>query len=293
MAKLSVSTQDISQRPRLHLGCGDRAHPEWINADLNPTESSILPIDATKPLPFADDSFDAVYHAHMLEHLTPDAGQRLIMECARVLRPGGVLRVTVPDLETLARNYISALDNATSKSAAHKIATRNHSDTEPKTGTETAPVEQHRYDWSVIELIDQMVRTTPGGEMLKCWSEKTVPAEDLIIERMGEQYTQTRKAIQDHRAALGTPPAWTIQDPDSESPERISKFLLAGERHRWMYDRYSLARLLTRAGLSNPLVRSPQESSIAGWSQFELEIDDQGRPSKPDSLAMEATQNTH
>lgn len=62
--------------------------------------------DLTKGIPHGDGTVDAVYSSHMLEHVTRDQAEFVLRECHRVLRPGGTLRVVVPDLRLLARKYL-------------------------------------------------------------------------------------------------------------------------------------------------------------------------------------------
>lgn len=50
-------------------------------------------------IPFTDDSAEAIYSSHLLEHLDKSAGVALIDEAFRVLRPGGVIRLVVPDMD--------------------------------------------------------------------------------------------------------------------------------------------------------------------------------------------------
>ena len=57
-------------------------------------------------IPFPDASVDVVYHSHVLEHLDREDAPGFLRECRRVLKPGGFLRVVVPDLEQLARRYV-------------------------------------------------------------------------------------------------------------------------------------------------------------------------------------------
>ena len=94
----------------VNLGCGAVAHPDWVNLDLQPLLDYVIPADFLGPLPFADNSVDAVYHAHVLEHLSREDGRNFLKESVRVLRPGGVLRVVIPDLEDLCRFYVDSLD---------------------------------------------------------------------------------------------------------------------------------------------------------------------------------------
>jgi ubiquinone/menaquinone biosynthesis C-methylase UbiE len=63
--------------------------------------------DATKRIPFGDDAVSVVYSSHMLEHLDRAEAKSFMRECYRVLKPGGKLRVAVPDLFPLARAYVA------------------------------------------------------------------------------------------------------------------------------------------------------------------------------------------
>src|SRR5437762_12486254 len=83
----------------LNLGCGARFHPQWTNLDLTPSGQNVRAYDCRQPLPFEDESFDVVYHSHLIEHLRREDVIRFLRECCRVLRPGGILRVAIPDLE--------------------------------------------------------------------------------------------------------------------------------------------------------------------------------------------------
>lgn len=86
---------------KLHIGCGFNVLPGWINCDLQPRYASVIPVDVTRGLPFPDGIGDYVYHEHVIEHLDRPAGRKLLEECFRVLRPGGKIRVTAPDLDFL------------------------------------------------------------------------------------------------------------------------------------------------------------------------------------------------
>lgn len=91
---------------RLHMGCGAHSMAGWVNIDLvSPTAD--VRVDVRDGLPFADESADAVYIAHLLEHLEyPDEATSVLGECVRVLRPGAALRVAVPDIAAFARAYV-------------------------------------------------------------------------------------------------------------------------------------------------------------------------------------------
>lgn len=71
---------------------------------------NILVHDLANGIPYPDASVDAVYHSHTLEHIDRDVAPAFLSEVRRVLRPGGVHRIVVPDLERLGRAYVDSLD---------------------------------------------------------------------------------------------------------------------------------------------------------------------------------------
>lgn len=89
---------------KVHLGCGPHVLPGWMNYDLQPGTGG-LKCDLRRGVPHRDDSVDFVFSEHFLEHLDESSGLRLLKECHRVLKPGGVLRVTVPSLRVLVERY--------------------------------------------------------------------------------------------------------------------------------------------------------------------------------------------
>jgi predicted SAM-dependent methyltransferase len=91
---------------RLHLACGKVHLPGWVNIDQDPV-SSIVDVswDLRRKLPIDDECAEFVFHEHFLEHLTVQEGLTLLRECRRVLMPGGVLRVAMPDLAECVRQY--------------------------------------------------------------------------------------------------------------------------------------------------------------------------------------------
>ena len=64
----------------------------------------------TKGLPFADQSVGVVYSSHMLEHLPRADAVRFLVECRRVLRADGLLRLALPDLRGMAKRYLASTD---------------------------------------------------------------------------------------------------------------------------------------------------------------------------------------
>jgi len=270
----------------LNLGCGSRYHPDWINVDFNPASQQVIQHDLSQPLFFDSDSFDMVYHSHILEHFNREQGLQFLEECYRVCKKSGIIRVAVPDLEVIVRYYLHYLEKAIEGKAGAAI----------------------RYDWMMLELFDQAVRTKTGGEMLPFLTEQSHPPEltEFIKSRVGnydkehnkkELYSISRimnyvikpakiyDIIKSHTVKILM--AVCLGKKGREFGQE-TLFRLQGEVHRWMYDRYSLGRALINAGFSEITICSPNESRLEGWKSYGLEIDSCGLVYKPDSLICEA-----
>ena len=86
---------------KLHLGCGRNPLAGWLNSDRSPKSRQVVRIDVTTRFPFADDVFSHVFSSHMIEHLAHPQGAQMLIECHRILQPGGRFRVSTPDLSFL------------------------------------------------------------------------------------------------------------------------------------------------------------------------------------------------
>jgi predicted SAM-dependent methyltransferase len=122
----------------VNIGCGLTAPDGWYNIDNSPTITlsripgvrRILSAPAwprnvhrhnvLKGLPFADETVDCIYSSHTFEHFTYAQSLSLAKECRRVLKLGGILRLVVPDLERLVRDYLA--DSA--PLASHRLIER-------------------------------------------------------------------------------------------------------------------------------------------------------------------------
>ena len=91
----------------LHLGCGTHLLAGWANIDLD-GPSGVIRHDLTRPLPMRADSAELIFCEHFIEHLTRAQGLALLQECRRVLRPGGILRLSTPDLRKLIDEYLAS-----------------------------------------------------------------------------------------------------------------------------------------------------------------------------------------
>jgi glycosyltransferase involved in cell wall biosynthesis/predicted SAM-dependent methyltransferase len=252
---------ETSQPRLLNLGCGGNFHPDWVNIDFHDHGGAVLPYDLRLGIPFADDTFDVVYHSHVLEHFSREDGKAFLQECFRVLLPGGLLRVAVPDLENIARAYLAALDEA-------------------RVGLEGA---QDRHEWMTVELVDQMTRRESGGEMAAFWRRAVVPQEAFIVSRSGKEYTRFRQ-----RYLQNSPQAGTDKKKRALLPDVDAAFLQGGEPHLWMYDEISLTKLCADTGFT-PITRQAYNVSFnPDILAYGLDALPDGRIGKPDSFFLEA-----
>ena len=246
------------RRPRLlNCGCGAHWHAAWLNVDIAPAHSAVLRMDLRVDWPLPNDFFDMAYHSHMLEHMSPAEGERLMRRCWRTLKPGGLMRVAVPDLEGIARNYLEQLDAARQGKAGAA----------------------QRRRWMVLELVDQLARHQSGGDMINYLRQQPVPEEDFVLQRIGAEGRGLITALR------GSPQAPRAEETD---PVRVGRFRLGGEIHRWMYDAFSLEELLRACGFTDVHLVRADESRWPDFDNFHLDTEPDGSVRKPDSLFMEA-----
>ncbi|MEJ7783661.1 MAG: methyltransferase domain-containing protein [Solirubrobacteraceae bacterium] len=156
----------------VNLGCGTKTHPSCVNIDWsiyarikrNPVGRRVAPLvfngvrlqqfqslddnvvvhDLRKGIPLPDETADVVYHSHVLEHVSRDDVRGFFAEIRRVLRPGGIHRIVVPDLEGYARHYLDSLQRGLADPSARAL-----------------------HDSSVSQMLLQMVRREAHGTSLQ------------------------------------------------------------------------------------------------------------------------------
>ena len=243
----------------LNLGCGRHYHSDWINIDFNSDSNEVIKLDLTRELPFENNSIDVVYQSHLLEHFPKSYAPKFLMECYRILKPGGTVRIVVPDLEQIVKHYTSLLE----KSLSGDIEA------------------QAKYDWIMLELFDQTVRNYSGGEMLRYWQQNEIPAKGFVLARMGSEAKGVVNSV-------GKKSCSNNGNHEELDPYMIGRFRLSGEVHQWMYDRYSLGKLLMQTGFLNIKVCNAFESGISEFKKYYLDVEPDNSIRKPDSLFMEA-----
>jgi predicted SAM-dependent methyltransferase len=280
----------------LNLGCGNSFHKDWINFDFVSNSEFVLEHNLLKGIPVNDNEVNVVYHSHVLEHFSKEDGFSFIKECYRVLQTDGYIRVAVPDLEIIAKEYLKNLQLA--------IDGNNEA--------------KYNYDWIKLELLDQMIRNESGGGMKDYLYQSIIPNESYVYERIGYEGKVIREAFLKNRnltkskleeqqlevkeatlklffkkliRRLIKPKQNLSKDTNRElyksNEFKIGKFRTSGEIHQWMYDRYSLAEILSSVGFAEIKVCNAFESKIPDWDTYHLDVIN-GVVRKPDSLFIEA-----
>ena len=94
----------------LNLGGGSNCLLDCLTVDIDARSDAY--VELTRPLPFDDASVHAVFCEEVIEHLERPAGRRLLRECWRILVPGGILRLTTPDLGWFAHRLPTGPDGS-------------------------------------------------------------------------------------------------------------------------------------------------------------------------------------
>jgi len=132
----------------INCGCGRGLERGWLNTDLvriqerDGRESELERIsrvdgelyflrhDATEPYPIEAESFDWAYSEHFVEHVSPGDAIGWLTEVHRLLRPGGLVRITTPNLAIFLRAYVNRDDPFYELNRAELARTRRFQDRE-------------------------------------------------------------------------------------------------------------------------------------------------------------------
>lgn len=182
----------------LNFACGARIHESWENIDFSPIDRRVKKVNLLGRLPYADESFDVTYSSHFLEHLEEENAARLLGEVRRILKQNGILRLVVPDLENIAKEYLAILEKldeceawgesgggkwgksggeiggkigesyvpAEGKNRGESWA-ESCGESRPETCAESSESWREKHEWILLEAFDQMTRTNGGGGNVK------------------------------------------------------------------------------------------------------------------------------
>jgi hypothetical protein len=277
--KKSISDKSLF----VNLACGSSYidDPEWVNLDYSTLNPQVQRANILGTLPFKDETVDAVYCSHFVEHVPRIHLPGFLSECQRILKSGvGIARFVLPDFEEICREYLRQRESG------------NHT----------------KADFVVLEMLDQCVRVESGGELgalYKSLKEKPdTNIAEYIYERCGENishsYHYTTRP-ENRWFGLFKNPAKVLPHlerkycrfislllPSSFREQNIS-FAQVGEKHAWLYDERQLSSLLKKAGFVKIVRMSFDTTSIPNFPLQPLDVSTDGSPRKgKESMYLEA-----
>jgi SAM-dependent methyltransferase len=235
------------------------------------------------PLPFGDHSFDGIYACRVMEHLSPKDGDRFVAELGRLLKPNGVCRLSTPDLEEIAEEYLRQLKRGWGDPAEKNLM---------------------RFYWIKLQMLDQMVRERSGGDM---WDaiQRGYYDPEYAKERFEDVFEEFLPRPATKSAAppvVPSRPSWVrllrriagkayraaaarLQARPSPAPADPRSSL---EADKWLHDRLSLRICLEQTGLRDYRVKDFRSSDIPGWDRFQLDKSKAGDHALEPSIYVEA-----
>jgi SAM-dependent methyltransferase len=252
-------------------------HVRLTSADL-PEQPNLINHALDKPLPLASESFDAIYSFHVNEHLSPRANERFMRDLHRLVKPGGICRVSTPDLELFATDYLQRLHEQMASPSAKNYA---------------------RYLWSVCNLIDQSTREVSGGEMLKAIQRGEIDPEHVKQVNGDLLYFLFPPSTRPPAARLLSiqslkKPTFFLRKLPKAILRRLRPRLspksyleLIHERNLWLFDRISLDRLFAQAGFRSVTVTDHRTSRIPEWKRYNFDESAFGNYPLEPSIYME------
>jgi predicted SAM-dependent methyltransferase len=262
----------------VNIACGDAYAEGWCNFDYIPYSTAVKQANLLERLPVSDGEADVVYSSHFLEHIPRSHVGLFLAECFRITKPGGRVRLVLPDLEEMCGAYL-------------KLRLQGKHD---------------KADFLVLEMLDQCVRTVSGGELGAFYERMQAGATNVDMPEFVKQRTghiirpsapKSRSRLQRllrHPVKLvGKLEQLYIRAvlallPSAFRQQNVSLASL-GERHAWIYDYYTVQQLLHKAGFVDVQRLTATTSAIRDFPFHPLDIDAQGEPRKGvESMYIEA-----
>ncbi len=266
----------------VNIACGNTYVDGWHNYDYAPASPAVAKANLLGRMPLNDASTDVLYSSHFLEHIPRKRVREFLSECFRVLKPGGQIRLVLPDLEEICREYLRQREAG----------------------------EHLKADFVVLELIDQCVRSVSGGELGEYYNHVRYgdhggDIADYIAIRTGEEvigtpvvipmlsWSRVLGALRQPRRVLGMMERFycrlVIGLLPSAFREQNVSFAHVGERHAWIYDFYELSKLLEQAGFVSVKKLNFDKSGIRSFPLNDLDVNTAGYPRKGlESMYVEA-----
>lgn len=266
----------------LNLAC-DKTYVNnhhWVNVDFVSTGPGVYAHNLLKPLPFSSQSFDLVYSSHFLEHIPRRQVRGFLSECYRVIKPGGTIRLVLPDAIEMFQTYLSLRSNQ-----LHDHA-----------------------DFVITQIIDQCVRKDPGGELLRFYQRVLTmdsPSRekwlDFVSSRNGESFLASPKLARRLSVSISYLYRrllyflrWKIHQIGvllllPAFREQNVSFAGIGEKHAWLWDFYQLESELLGSGFLSVKRESHLSSRSDSFPFVPLDATIEGNPRKgAESMYVEA-----
>ena len=172
--------------PKLQIGCGYNFLPGWLNSDFIPGKG-VIHIDATKKLPFPDACFDCLFTEHMIEHIPVVDAASFLAECHRILKSGGTLRVSTPNIQFLKRLWTEPQDEVIRKYCEFAVATFVKF---PKIVNPCVVINNFFYSWGHRFIFDEetlifLLKEAGFAAVLRCEVGRSAHSELNNIEKHG------------------------------------------------------------------------------------------------------------
>jgi len=170
---------------KLHLGCGNRHIPGYINIDCQRTEAADFILDIDNIMIFCrHESVDVIYICHVLEHYSEQESKLLLKKLFWVLKPGGTLRVAVPDFNEICKRYIQNHD----LKELYGLLIGRHD----------IPYQGHKMVWDYRTLINALIGAGFNVEKIASYDQnKTDHCE--IDDFSFAHLPHNKKAIEEHK----------------------------------------------------------------------------------------------
>lgn len=261
----------------LNIACGGRYHKDWINIDFHAESNNVTKVNILGGLPFEDNSMNVVYSSHFLEHLSQEQADFILKESYKILKKDGIIRIVVPDLENVCQEYLRVLQLVSQDKKY-----------------------EEEYQWITIELLDQLVRVNGGGKMgevfAKITSTKNKNLADYVLSRTGDDLLEEDKPRQRKitYAKIKNKLLYIyLKFVRLSIPKNLRDLIFVntsvGEKHQWMYDRFSLTKKLSDFGFTSIEIKDFNESNIDNFNNYLLDIKEDGTSYKGiSSLYIEA-----
>lgn len=158
---------------KLNLGCFDKKLPGFTNVDIRPDCNPDIVDNAFTLETIKDGSVDLIYCCHMLEHLSYEESLEALYTWYRKLKPNGVLRLAVPDLEKACSLYLLTKDKKRLKSMFW--GSQRHDFDFHKNGWSKADLEEELSHVGFIDIKEWMWQLTEPHNYCDDYSQSYFP----------------------------------------------------------------------------------------------------------------------